>query len=102
MVMDEQERALFRQAMRGVRRLKVNRQAVPRPRPKPRAHFARADRRAALWQCICDLRAAGERVIGALADDEAPPASCDRELTWQKNAWRVLTIKRRRGVGNGQ
>ena len=62
----------------------------------PALQWAHADRRATLWQSICDLRAAGERVIGALADDEEVPSACDRELTWQKNAWRVQQIKRRR------
>ena len=51
--MDEQERALFRHAMRGVRRLQVDaRQQAPRPRPKPRARFARADRHAVLQESL--------------------------------------------------
>ncbi len=50
--MDEEERALFRHAMRGIRRLKVTRQALQRPRPKPRARFARADRRAVLQESL--------------------------------------------------
>jgi DNA-nicking Smr family endonuclease len=51
--MDEQERALFRQAMRGVRRLQIDaRQPVPHPRPKPRARFARADRHAVLQESL--------------------------------------------------
>jgi ATP phosphoribosyltransferase regulatory subunit len=63
----------------------------------PGLQATRPDRRAALWQCICDLRAAGEPVIGALDDDEARNAACDREIVWQKNVWRVQAIKRRRG-----
>jgi DNA-nicking Smr family endonuclease len=51
--MDEQERALFRQAMRGVRRLQIDaRQPVPHPRPTPRARFARADRHAVLQESL--------------------------------------------------
>jgi DNA-nicking Smr family endonuclease len=38
--------------MRGVRRLEVNRQPIARPRPRPRAHFARADRRAVLQESL--------------------------------------------------
>jgi DNA-nicking Smr family endonuclease len=52
--MDEEERALFRQAMHGVRRLKVTRQALQGPRPKPRARFARADRRAVLAESLSE------------------------------------------------
>ena len=51
--MDEQDRALFRQAMRGVRRLKSNpRQAPQLPRARPRAHFSRADRHAVLEESL--------------------------------------------------
>jgi DNA-nicking Smr family endonuclease len=51
--MDEQDRQLFRQAMRGVRRLRVETPAgTPRARPQPRARFARADRRAVLLESI--------------------------------------------------
>ena len=55
-----------------------------------------AEHRAALWQLICELRAAGERVVGALDEHERPPDECDRELSWQKNGWRIQTLKRRR------
>jgi DNA-nicking Smr family endonuclease len=51
--MDEQDQALFRQAMRGVRRLKADgRQPLPRPRSKPRARFTRADRHAVLQESL--------------------------------------------------
>ncbi len=51
--MDEQDRALFRQAMRGVRRLKLNTRAAGQPpRPGPRARFARADRHAVLQESL--------------------------------------------------
>ena len=51
--MDDQERALFRQAMRGVRRLKSDgRQLVQHPRPRPRARFSRADRHAVLEESL--------------------------------------------------
>jgi len=51
--MDEQDRALFRQAMRGVRRLQIDaRLATGRPRPQPRARFAHAERRAVLQESL--------------------------------------------------
>jgi DNA-nicking Smr family endonuclease len=51
--MDEEEQALFRQAMRGVRRLAVANRAPASPRrPKPRARFARADRYAVLQESL--------------------------------------------------
>ncbi|MEO6081111.1 MAG: Smr/MutS family protein [Steroidobacteraceae bacterium] len=51
--MDEQDRALFRQAMHGVRRLKTDsRQPGQPPRPRPRARFARADRDAVLQESL--------------------------------------------------
>jgi DNA-nicking Smr family endonuclease len=51
--MDEQDRALFRHAMRGVRRLQIEaKQPGQRPRPKPRARFARADRHAVLMESL--------------------------------------------------
>lgn len=52
--MDEEDRALFRQAMRGVRRLKGSeRHAYVAPRrPKPRARFARAERLAVLQESL--------------------------------------------------
>jgi DNA-nicking Smr family endonuclease len=51
--MDEEERALFRQAMRGVRRLKREERAPATPRrPKPRARFARAERHAVLRESL--------------------------------------------------
>jgi DNA-nicking Smr family endonuclease len=51
--MDEQDRALFRQAMRGVRRLKSNsRQTAELPRPRARARFTRADRNAVLEESL--------------------------------------------------
>jgi DNA-nicking Smr family endonuclease len=51
--MDEEERALFRHAMRGVRRLEAaNRQASTPRKPRPRARFARADRHAVLQESM--------------------------------------------------
>jgi DNA-nicking Smr family endonuclease len=51
--MDEQDRALFRQAMRGVRRLKIDARPTPKlPRARPRARFARADRNAVLEESL--------------------------------------------------
>lgn len=53
MAMDEQDRALFRQAMRGVRRLnKSARQPLKLSPAKPRARFARADRHAVLEESL--------------------------------------------------
>ena len=62
----------------------------------PGLRWVPAERRDALWCAVRDLRAAGERVIGALNESEAPTDDCDREFVWQKNAWRVQTLKRRR------
>jgi DNA-nicking Smr family endonuclease len=51
--MNEEDRALFRQAMRGVRRLNKDARQTPRlPRAKPRARFARADRHAVLEESL--------------------------------------------------
>ena len=51
--MDEEDRALFRKAMQGVRRLQIEpRQGSVRPRRKPRAHFARAERLAVLHESL--------------------------------------------------
>jgi len=62
----------------------------------PGLHWVAAEHRAALWQSICELRATGERVVGALDEHEQPSDDCDRELAWQKNGWRIQTLKRRR------
>jgi DNA-nicking Smr family endonuclease len=52
--MDELDRQLFRQAMRGVRRLHadVPRSGAARPRPRPLARFSRAERMAVLEESI--------------------------------------------------
>ena len=51
--MDDEERALFRHAMRGVRRLDVANRAPASPRkPKPRARFARAEKHAVLQESL--------------------------------------------------
>ena len=62
----------------------------------PGLRWVDAARRGALWRTIGELRDAGEQVIGALDEHEQPPDGCDRELAWQKNAWRVQVLKRRR------
>lgn len=54
-------------------------------------------RRAALWESVQELRAAGESVIGGLTEDAQPDAGCDRELVWRKNAWRVQARKPKAG-----
>ncbi len=51
------ELALFREAMRGVRRLGLEaRHAPAKPLPRPRARFTRADRLAVLAESLADLR----------------------------------------------
>ena len=51
--MDEEDRGLFRKAMQGVRRLRIEaRHDAVRPRRKPRAHFARLERAAVLHESI--------------------------------------------------
>jgi DNA-nicking Smr family endonuclease len=51
--MDEEERALFRHAMRGVRRLDAGNRHASRPRkPGARARFARAERHAVLQESM--------------------------------------------------
>lgn len=51
--MDEDERRLFRHAMRGVRRLAFDtRSESVAPRPRPRARFAHAERQAVLQESI--------------------------------------------------
>jgi DNA-nicking Smr family endonuclease len=53
----EADRALFRAAMRGVRRLREEPRQLPLPpRPLPRARFTRADRLAVLEESLADLR----------------------------------------------
>lgn len=52
--MDEHDQQLFRQAMRGVRRMHANppRPGSMRPRPRPQARFTRAERMAVLEESI--------------------------------------------------
>jgi ATP phosphoribosyltransferase regulatory subunit len=61
----------------------------------PGLRWVAVKRRDALWQMIRTLRESGERVIGALDENEAPAPDCDRELVWRKNAWRLQGLKRR-------
>ncbi len=61
----------------------------------PGLRWVPAKRRDALWRAIRERREAGERVIGALSENETPTDDCDREFVWQKDAWRVQTLKRR-------
>jgi DNA-nicking Smr family endonuclease len=54
--MDDEDRALFRHAMRGVRRLAAANRAATTPRkPRPRARFSRADRHAVLQESLGNL-----------------------------------------------
>src|SRR5689334_12169489 len=51
--MDEEDRALFRKAMQGVRRLRTEpRHGGTRPRRNPRAHFTRLERLAVLRESL--------------------------------------------------
>lgn len=51
--MDDEDRALFRKAMQGVRRLRTEpHHGSVRPRRKPRAYFARLERRAVLQESL--------------------------------------------------
>ena len=62
--MDDEERALFRQAMRGVRRLRVEpRLAGHRPRLEPRARFARLEHAAVLHESIAGSPSPLEPVV---------------------------------------
>jgi ATP phosphoribosyltransferase regulatory subunit len=49
-------------------------------------------RRAGLAARIDALRAAGERVVGALARNEKPAAICDRRLIWRRGEWVIETL----------
>ncbi|MET0293261.1 MAG: Smr/MutS family protein [Steroidobacteraceae bacterium] len=54
--MDDEERALFRTAMRDVRPLQhAPRALAGKPRSRPRARFSRADRRAVLRESLADI-----------------------------------------------
>jgi DNA-nicking Smr family endonuclease len=52
--MDELDRRLFREAMRGVRRMQADapRVGASRPRPRPQARFSRAERTAVLEESL--------------------------------------------------
>lgn len=50
--MDDEDRTLFRRAMRGVRRLTHEGPPAARRRPPPRARFARAERQAVLQESL--------------------------------------------------
>ena len=49
---DPEDRALFREATRGVKQLVHDRHVSSEPRPSPRARFTRADRRAILEESL--------------------------------------------------
>lgn len=51
-------------------------------------------RRASLDGRVASLRAAGETVICALIDNEAPPPRCDRVLVFKGDAWQVRPLSR--------
>ena len=61
--MDEEDRALFRKAMQGVRRLRSDaRHQNPHPRRKPSARFARLERQAVLHESLATAASALEPV----------------------------------------
>ena len=62
----------------------------------PGLRWVDSERRASLWQAVRELRSNGETVVGALEEGEEACERCDRELVWQKNAWRVQARKQRR------
>jgi len=81
----EPDAQLFREAVRGVRPLRSGRAAPPRPRPGPRARFARADRAAVLR----------ESLEGGGADPELAGGD---ELVFRRPHVQVAVLKRlRRG-----
>lgn len=62
--MDDEDRTLFREAMRGVRRLRLEpRQGGPRPRLSPRARFSRMERAAVLHESLAGLASPLEPVV---------------------------------------
>jgi ATP phosphoribosyltransferase regulatory subunit len=60
----------------------------------PGLSWTAPSRRALLAARIDALRAAGERVVGALSAGETPAGNCDRALVWRRNAWEIETIAR--------
>ena len=79
--LDEQDRQLFRQAMRGVRRLHADppRPGSARPRSRPRARFSRAERAAVLQESL----GAGPSALDPVA--EAGDALLFRRVRPQRN-----------------
>ncbi len=53
-----------------------------------------AAQRSKLWRIVRALRDAGECVVCALDEREQSARDCERELVWQRNAWRIRTIDR--------
>ena len=82
----EAELALFREAMRGVRRLGLEpRQTPTKPLPRPRALFTRADRRAVLRESLADLR-----------QPLAPVVESGEELLYRRNGVQEQVFRRLR------
>ena len=82
----EAELALFREAMRGVRRLGLEpRQTPAKPPPRPRALFTRADRRAVLRESLADLR-----------QPLAPVVERGEELLYRRNGVQEQVFRRLR------
>jgi DNA-nicking Smr family endonuclease len=82
---DAEESALFREAVRGVKPLAQNLAAPPRPPPRPRARFARAEQRVVLQESL--------RVH---LDD--PPVAAGDELVYRREGVRESVLRKlRRG-----
>lgn len=77
--------------------LKVLARLSQRRDARPPAILAPDELDPGLWQRIDELRAAGERVIVALSDDDDEPRclaelGCDRRLVRQDNGWQLVSI----------
>jgi len=77
---DQEERALFREAIRGVKPLVHDRHVASATRPKPSARFARAERSAIL-----------EESLAGLLDD--PAASSGEEITFARAGVPAAVLK---------
>ena len=95
--MDEQDRALFRQAMQGVRPLATPERVTPaRRRVVARARFTRAERAAVVNERIVGLQArpdeADERLVGGCGGlgDDCDPHADDAATTVTSAAARTI------------
>ena len=63
------------------------------PRPEIGSVFAPYSDDLELWGFVQKLRQGGEIVVFG-RDDQAPPDTCDRELLWVRDEWRLQAIER--------